>query len=95
VRVIGSDASHAASMNAQDLSSRPVRARAFIARAIRAASLLARDERIPKPLRWLVLFGLLPIPGPVDEVVLLVAAPLLFVFGRVPMREAWRSAGPR
>lgn len=70
------------------------RARAFCARAIRAAGLLARDPRIPRPLRWLAAFGLLPIPGPVDEVVLLIVAPLMFAFHREAMREAWeRAAG--
>ena len=68
------------------------RARAFTARAIYAAKLLARDERIPKPLRWIVLLGLLPIPGPFDEALLLLAAPLLFIFAREPMRDAWRRA---
>ncbi|MBA3838712.1 MAG: hypothetical protein H0X55_00195 [Thermoleophilaceae bacterium] len=68
------------------------KARAFTARAIHAARLLARDERIPKPLRWLVLIGLLPIPGPFDEALLLLAAPLLFIFAGEPMRDAWRRA---
>ena len=35
---------------------------------------------------------LLPIPGPVDEAVLLLLAPILFVFYRQPMREAWLNA---
>ena len=68
------------------------RTRRFIVRTIDAAKLLARDDRIPTPLRWLVLFGLLPLPGPLDEAVLLVAAPLLFVVGREPMSDAWRRA---
>ena len=38
--------------------------------------------------------GLLPIPGPVDEAILLIAAPLLYVFGREPMRDAWQRADP-
>jgi hypothetical protein len=53
---------------------------------------LARDGRIPRPLRWLVVVGLLPIPGPVDEVVLLVAAVPMLVFYRPLMREAWQQA---
>ena len=61
-------------------------------RAIRAVRILARDGRIPRPLRWLVVVGLLPMPGPFDEAVLLVAAGILFVFYRGPMREAWRTA---
>ncbi|TML89923.1 MAG: hypothetical protein E6G08_04595 [Actinobacteria bacterium] len=61
-------------------------------RAIRAVRILARDGRIPRPLRWLVVVGLLPVPGPFDEAVLLVAAGILFVFYRGPMREAWRTA---
>ncbi|HEY2072132.1 MAG TPA: hypothetical protein VGG88_01015 [Gaiellaceae bacterium] len=52
----------------------------------------ARDERIPKPLRALAAIGLLPIPGPVDEIVLLVAAIPLFLFYREQLRDAWRRA---
>ena len=66
--------------------------RAFIVRTLRATRLLARDTRIPKPLRWIAAFGLLPIPGPVDELVLLLVAPVFAVFYRGPMREAWREA---
>ena len=66
--------------------------RAFIARTIRAVKLLARDRRIPRPLRWLAAIGLLPIPGPVDEVVLLFVALLLWVFYRDTLADAWRQA---
>jgi len=45
-------------------------------RVIEAVKILARDGRIPKPLRGLVAFGVLPIPGPVDEVVLLIVGPI-------------------
>jgi hypothetical protein len=67
-------------------------ARAFIARAIGAAKLVARDQRIPRPLRWLAALALLPIPGPFDEAVLLIVAIPLFVFYRRTMREAWEAA---
>jgi hypothetical protein len=66
--------------------------RALIGRTIRAVGLVARDGRIPKPLRWLVGLGLLPIPGPFDEALLLILAPVLFGFYRQPMREAWARA---
>jgi hypothetical protein len=69
--------------------------RRFLGRSIRAGKVLARDERIPKPLRWLVAIGLLPIPGPLDEVVLLLVAPVLFAFYRGPFREAWAAADER
>ena len=65
---------------------------AFIVRTLRATKTLVRDGRIPKPLRWLAAFALLPIPGPVDEAVLLLLAPILFVFYRQFMREAWLIA---
>jgi hypothetical protein len=61
-------------------------------RVIRAIRLLLRDERIPRPLRWLAAFALLPIPGPIDEAALLVLAPLLLVFRRQAMRDAWRAS---
>jgi hypothetical protein len=70
-------------------------ARAVIDRArhlIRAVKLLALDGRIPKPLRGLAAFGLLPIPGPLDEAVLLVVGLVLVVFYRGPLREAWAKA---
>jgi hypothetical protein len=63
-----------------------------IATSIRAVRLLARDGRIPKPLRGAAALGLLPVPGPVDEAVLLVVAMLLWVFYREPLLESWRRA---
>jgi hypothetical protein len=61
-------------------------------RTVTAMRLLARDGRIPKPLRLLAGIGLLPIPGPVDEAVLVMLAPVFLVFYRGPMREAWERA---
>ena len=66
--------------------------RRFLGRTIRAIRHLARDERIPKSLRWVAGIGLLPIPGPFDEAVLVLIAPVFFTFYRGPMREAWARA---
>ena len=68
------------------------RTKELIARTIRAASILSRDSRIPRPVRWLAALGLLPIPGPFDEAVLLALAPVLLLLYRGAMREAWRRA---
>lgn len=62
-------------------------------RVIRAVRILARDGRIPKPLRGLVAVGLLPIPGPFDEALLVLAGGILYGFYRDEMGEAWRQAG--
>jgi hypothetical protein len=48
---------------------------------------------IPRPIRWLAAVGLLPVPGPFDEAVLLVVALILFVFYRPQLREAWARSG--
>lgn len=64
--------------------------RKFIGRCVRATKLIVRDGRIPKPLRWLAGIALLPIPGPFDEAVMLLIAPILFAFYRESMRDAWR-----
>ena len=67
---------------------------AAVRRLVRASEILVRDGRIPKPLRGLAAFGILPIPGPVDEAALLLVGLLLFVFYRDASREAWRQATP-
>jgi len=51
-----------------------------------------RHGDIPRPLRWLAAIGLLPVPGPFDEAVLLFVALILFVFYRPRLREAWDQA---
>ena len=57
---------------------------------VRAMRVLARDRRIPRPLRWIAGIALLPIPGPFDEAVLILVAPLFLLY-REPVREAWRA----
>jgi len=64
----------------------------FLRRTLRAVRLLARDDRIPRPLKWLAVLGLAPVPGPFDEAVLLLVAAILFAFRRDVLREAWTSA---
>jgi hypothetical protein len=64
-----------------------------VKRLLRAVKLLARDGRIPRPLRSLAAFGLLPIPGPVDELALLVVGVVLWLFYRRTLREAWAASG--
>jgi hypothetical protein len=66
---------------------------AFGAHVVRAARLILTDRRIPRPLRGLLVLGALPVPGPVDEAVLLLAGGLLYAFYREPMREAWQRSG--
>ena len=54
--------------------------------------LVVRDGRIPRPLRWGGTLGLLPVPGPFDEVVLLLVGGILWVFYRDQLNEAWQRA---
>jgi hypothetical protein len=63
-------------------------------RLIRAVKILARDGRIPKPLRGLVAFGVLPIPGPLDEAALLIVGLIIWTFYRDRLSEAWSQAAP-
>ena len=61
-------------------------------RLFRALRIVARDERIPRRLRWLAVFAVAPVPGPVDEIVLILLAPVFALFYREPLRDAWRRA---
>jgi hypothetical protein len=65
----------------------------FARRTFRAVRIAAADERIPKPLRWVAALGLLPVPGPFDEAILLLVALPLALFYRGPLADAWRKAG--
>jgi hypothetical protein len=67
-------------------------ARHFLVRTIRAVRILARDGRIPRPLRGAAAFGLLPLPGPFDEAALLLVGLFLWVLYRERLSEAWRDA---
>jgi hypothetical protein len=64
----------------------------FLRRTVRAVRIAATDKRIPRPLRWVAALGLLPIPGPFDEIVLVLVAVPLALFYRRPLAEAWRQA---
>ena len=61
-------------------------------RLVRAVKILAADGAIPRPLRGLAAFGVLPIPGPVDEAALVLVGALLS-FYRERLRFAWAAAG--
>jgi hypothetical protein len=63
-----------------------------LARTLRAVAIVVRDGRIPRPLRWGGALGALPIPGPFDELVLLVVGGILWLFYRDQLQEAWRNA---
>ncbi len=65
---------------------------AFFRRAVRAVRLLAKDGGLPRWLRALAAIGIAPIPGPVDEAVLLVVAAILWLGYRERLRAAWREA---
>jgi len=53
---------------------------------LRVAKRLVREPHLPRPLRWLLVFALLPIPGPVDEAALVLAAITIAVFYRPRFR---------
>jgi hypothetical protein len=69
-----------------------MRARAFVARTVRAVKIVVQDGRIPRPIRWGGAFGALPIPGPVDEAVLLLVGGILWIFYRDQLADAWQDA---
>ena len=63
-------------------------------RIARAVRLVLRDGGLPRWLRALAAFGVAPIPGPFDEIVLLLVAAVLWLGYRDRLRAAWREAAP-
>ena len=64
----------------------------MLKRTLRAVQLLVREDRLPRWLRALALVGIAPVPGPVDEAVLVVVAAILWLGYRERLRAAWRDA---
>ncbi len=63
-----------------------------VKRTVRTVRLLARDGGLPRWLRGLAAIGLAPLPGPFDEVVLLVVAAIHWLGYRERLRAAWHDA---
>ena len=63
--------------------------RRFLRRTLRAVAIVIRDRRIPRPIRWGAALGLLPVPGPFDELVLILVAGVLWLFYRDRLMDAW------
>lgn len=61
----------------------------MIGRLLRTAKTVACDSRIPRWTRVLLVIGLLPIPGPIDEAVLLAALAGVCIRHRDIVRESW------
>jgi hypothetical protein len=58
-------------------------------RIARAVRLVIRDGGLPRWLRGLAAVGVAPIPGPFDEIVLLIVAAILWLGYRDRLRAAW------
>jgi hypothetical protein len=67
----------------------------LVMRTLRAVKLVATNGKIPRPLRWLLLAGALPVPGPFDEAVLLILAVPSCIFYRPELKDAWRRTEGR
>jgi len=63
----------------------------FACRVVKAGRGLATDRRLPRWLRALIWFGVLPIPGPVDNVVLVLAVAVVWVWFRPVLVDAWAT----
>jgi hypothetical protein len=66
----------------------------FVRRTVRAIRILLDDGRLPRWLRGLAVVGVAPVPGPFDELVLLIVAAIIWIGYRERLRTAWRDATP-
>jgi hypothetical protein len=68
------------------------RVMAVLATGLRATRIIAGNPGVPVLLRALLVAGMLPVPGPFDEVALTVALAWLFAFHRAELRDAIAQA---
>jgi hypothetical protein len=64
----------------------------LVRRLARTVRIVLRDGGLPRWLRALAAVGVAPIPGPFDEIVLLLVAAVLWLGYRDRVRAAWRGA---
>ena len=55
-------------------------------------ALVKELHQAPRPVRALLIFGALPIPGPFDELALLIAGAILWLFYRPLLKQAHDQA---
>lgn len=67
----------------------------WLRRVIKCGKILARDSSIPGWLRWLFVFGVMPVPLCLDEIALVLAVGIMAVFYRNRLMLAWRAASFR
>lgn len=64
----------------------------FCGRVVRTGKTIARSDDVPRWLRWLFVFGVMPIPLCLDEIALVVAVGLMLVLYRATLRSAWSES---
>lgn len=67
--------------------------RTLLRRIVMMARSLCSDRRVPRAIRPMIVLGLLPWPGPVDEVVLVLALGSLMALRPGLVRQLWRESG--
>jgi len=64
----------------------------FCRRVIRCGKAIARSSDVPRWLRWLFVFGVMPIPLCIDEAALVLAVALMLIAYRPALRRAWSAS---
>lgn len=63
-----------------------------MARLVRFGKGLARDREIPRWAKGLLVFALLPLPGPLDEFAWVVVGAFLLLRHRAVVRRCWAAS---
>lgn len=55
------------------------------------ARALLKHPSIPRPVRWLLILALIPIPGPIDEIAAVLVLLILVAFHRQLLVKTWQE----